>query len=140
MKIGGREVLEVGRLRQSQVLAFDFDMRTRSVAVVVAQDLIEQVIADFEEGGNGHHQRVTLKQFTEENMLVFAEFVKAPGTGQQMLICVDIKCSVHVYVLADLQRPRLELTQAEKTQFRRNLVQPARSFNLLEGCKVTDYH
>ena len=46
MKIGGREQLEVGRLRQSQVLAFNFDLRTRSVAVVVSQDQIEQVLVD----------------------------------------------------------------------------------------------
>ena len=36
MKVGGRESLEVGRLKQSQTLAFDFDHRTKSVAVVVS--------------------------------------------------------------------------------------------------------
>ena len=46
MKVGGRETLEVGRLKQSQTLAFDFDLRTKSVAVVVAQDQIEQIIVD----------------------------------------------------------------------------------------------
>jgi len=41
LRVGGREALEVKRLKQSQVLAFDFDMRTKTVAVVVCQDRIE---------------------------------------------------------------------------------------------------
>jgi len=63
-----------------------------------------------------------------------------PQTGKQVLLCIDKKCSVHIFNKSDLQRPKTELTEEERRQFRFDLVQPALSFDLLENCQITDYH
>lgn len=82
-----------------------------------------------------------LKELTEETLLIYAEFVEVPDkNGYQMLLCIDKHLKVHIYDLADLQRPRFEFTEEEKKQYRLDLIQPAHSFNLLTDCLVTDYH
>ena len=130
MKIGGREQLEVGRLRQSQVLCYDFDSRTKQVAIVICQDQIEQVIVG-QPGAPVPFTRQVLKNFVQETLLVFAEFVKSPQNGKDYAICVDIQCNVHVYDMVDLQRPKLDLTEAEEAQYKRDFVQPIETFSLL---------
>ena len=45
-----------------------------------------------------------------------------------------------IYDIADLQRPKLDLTHEESAQFRRDFVQPIKTLKLLEKCQVTDYH
>lgn len=141
MKLGGRETLEVGRLKQSQTLAYDFDLRTKSVAVVVAQDQIEQVIAEESADGRKTFTRQPLKQFLDESILVFAEFMRAPHqNGKQYLVCINVQCEVLIYDMFDLQRPKLDLTQEELAQFRCDFVQPIKTLKLLEKCQVTDYH
>lgn len=44
LKVGGRDEVDIKRLSQSQVLAYDYDKRTKAVAVVVYQDRIEQIL------------------------------------------------------------------------------------------------
>ena len=54
-----------------------------------------------------------MKEFTNETILVFAEFVRSPKTGMTYLVCIDIRMKVLVYDIADLHRPKLELTEEE---------------------------
>ena len=63
-----------------------------------------------------------MKQFTDETILVFAEFIRAPQNGKQFLICVNVQCNVLVYDMNDLQRPKLFLTKEEEDQWRYNFV------------------
>ena len=72
---------------------------------------------------------------------MFAEFIRAPQkNGKKFLVCINVSCEVLVYEMTDLQRPKFDLTEEEKAQFRCDFVQPIKTLKLLEGCPVTDYH
>ena len=103
MSFGGREDFEMKRLKQSQVLAFNFDHRTKSVAIVVCQDRIEQVLLNQgEDSVEKPYHRQALKELTDDTIYVFASFIRHPGTGLQFLACIDKKCMVHIYLMSDL--------------------------------------
>lgn len=110
MKAGGRSDVDIKKLAQSQMLAFNVDVRTKSVAVVVYQDRIEQILIS---GDTSEIQ--ALKELTEETFLIYADFVEVPdSSGHQMLLCIDKSLKVHIYDIADLHRPKFELTEEEK--------------------------
>lgn len=69
--MGGRETLEVKRLKQSQVLAYDFDIRTKMVAIIVTQDRIEQVLVG-QSGEGVPYTRQALKELQHDTIFVFA--------------------------------------------------------------------
>ena len=65
--------------------------------IVVAQDQIEQVIVT----GDNEYNRLVLKEFTDDSILIFAQFVIK--RSKRFLICIDLNFKVIIYDVCDLE-------------------------------------
>ena len=104
--------------------------------IVVAQDQIEQVIVTPGEGEEPY-KRLVLKEFTDDRILVFAQFVTK--RAKRFLVCIDLECTVLIYDVNDIEAA-YNPTQAEVRVLRVELIKPVKEFDLFAGCRVTDYH
>lgn len=126
------ESMEAEELATKQVGSGDTAM---TKGIVVAQDQIEQVIVT--PGQEDPYKRLVLKEFTEDKILVFAQFVTK--RSKRFLVCVNLECTVLIYDVNDLE-VTYNPTEAETKVLRVELVKPVKQFDLFEGCRVTDYH
>lgn len=78
-----------------------------------------------------------LKEFTNETILVFAQFVNKKS--RRFLVCIDCQFTVYIYDVATLES-EYNPTEAETKVLRVELVKPVKEFKLFEACRVTDYH
>ena len=78
-----------------------------------------------------------LKEFTNETILVFAQFVNKKT--RKFLVCIDLEFTVYIYDVGSLET-EYNPTEAETRVLRVELVKPVKQFKLFDVCRVTDYH
>jgi len=139
--IEGKNMLSVRRLKDCKTLAY-FVFEDRNRILTISQDQIEQTT--FEDRTDEKHNNICtklpIKEFTSENILIFAKFITTEDDCcPEFLVTIDINCRLAVWSVANLLK-RFEPTEEDLMVMRVSLVEPDFTINLFKDCRVFDFH